>query len=95
MPVNSGTTCTFAAPVVEDFGAAKVRDVTLDGVGLILSRKVEVGSLLAVTLTNQTHGFVKHILVRVAHVTPVPGGHIVGGTFTPPLTYQELTTLVM
>jgi hypothetical protein len=95
MPVNPGTTCSFVAPVVEDFGAAKVRDITLDGIGLIISRKVEVGALLAVSLTNQAHGLAKTLLVRVAHVTAVPGGFLVGGTFTPPLTYQELTNLVM
>jgi hypothetical protein len=95
MPVNAGTTCTFVSPVVEDFGAAKLRDITLDGVGLILSRRVEAGSLLAVSLSNQNHGFAKTVVVRIAHVTAVPGGFLVGGSFTPPLTYQELTTLVM
>jgi hypothetical protein len=95
MPVNAGTSCTFVSPVVEDFGAAKIRDITLDGVGLILSRKVEAGSMLAVSLANPTHAFAKTVVVRVAHVTAVPGGFLVGGNFTPPLTYQELTSLVM
>jgi hypothetical protein len=35
------------------------------------------------------------VLVKVAHVTPVPGGFLVGGTFNEPLTYQEFTALVM
>ena len=34
-------------------------------------------------------------IVRVAHVTAVPGGFLVGGTFVTPLTYQEMTALIM
>lgn len=95
MAVGQGTTCSLAAPVTEDFGAARIRDVSLDGVGLTLTRKVEVGALLAVVLANPGKGFSKTALVRVAHVTAVPGGFSIGGTFATPLTYQELTTLVM
>jgi hypothetical protein len=95
MAVVHGTACSFVGPVVTDFGPAKVRDVSIDGIGLIMLHKVEVGSLVAVNLVNPDRGFAKTLLVRVAHVTPVPGGHLVGGTFAPPLTYQELTTLVM
>lgn len=95
MAVVAGTACTFVAPVVDDLGPAKIRDVSIDGIGLILMRRVEVGTLLAVSLTNPVRNFAKTVLVRVAHVTAVPGGHLVGGTLTTPLTYQELTTLVM
>jgi hypothetical protein len=35
------------------------------------------------------------MLVRVVHVTPEHGVFLVGGTFNTPLTYDELTTLVM
>ncbi|MDB5307089.1 MAG: hypothetical protein JWO38_1291 [Gemmataceae bacterium] len=95
MPVCSGTVCSFISPVMEDFGPAKLRDVSLDGVGLILTRRVEIGSLLAVGLSNPDKGFAKTVLVRVAHATPVHGGFLVGGTLATPLTYQELTALVM
>lgn len=95
MAVTAGTACSFVSPIVEDFGPVKIRDVSLEGVGLVLTRKVEVGSMLALTLTNPAKAFVKTVLVRVAHVTAVPGGLLVGGTLTAPLTYQELTTLVM
>jgi hypothetical protein len=81
--------------VVEDFGQAKIRDVCLDGVGLVLHKKVEVGSLMTISLANEAKGFAKTMLVRVAHVTPVPGGFLIGGSFTAPLTYLELTTLVL
>jgi hypothetical protein len=98
LAVNAGTGCAFAGQIKEDIGPAKVRDVSLDGVGLIVSRRVEVGSVLAIIITNTSNAnqkLQKTVLVRVAHVTPVHGGFLVGGTFTEPLTYQEFTSLVM
>jgi hypothetical protein len=65
------------------------------GVGLLAGRRVEPGTLLAVTLSNPAKGFAKTVLVRVAHAAPVAGGYLLGGTFDAPLSYQELTTLVM
>lgn len=95
MAVGGGTTCGFAGPVAEDFGPVRVRDVSMDGVGLLVSRPVAVGALLAVTLTNAGRKLSKTVLVRVAHATAVPGGYLVGGTLAEPLTYQDLTALVM
>jgi hypothetical protein len=95
MAASADTTCAFVSPVVEDFGPAKVKNVSMDGIGLVVTRRVEPGSLLAVSLTNQAHGFAKTVLVRVVHVTPQPGAFLVGGTFNTPLTYQELAALVM
>ncbi|MFO0841186.1 MAG: PilZ domain-containing protein [Gemmataceae bacterium] len=94
-PVNADAACPFVSPVVENFGPVRIRDVSMHGVGLIVSRKVEPGTLMAVTLTNQTRGFSKTVLVRVTHSTPLAGGFLVGGSFTAPLTYQDMTTLVM
>jgi hypothetical protein len=95
MPVVSGTNCSFAGRVIEDVGPVRIQDVSLEGIGLILVRRVEVGVLLSIGLANPPRGIDKAVLVRVAHVTAVPGGFHVGGVFTAPLTYQELTSLVM
>ncbi len=95
MAVNAVAACGFVGPVSEDLGPGKIRDVSLEGVGLLLMRQVAVGSLLAVTITNPTQKFSKTVLVRVAHVTAAHGGYLVGGTFAEPLTYQEFTALVM
>jgi hypothetical protein len=93
--VNAGTSCSFALPVTEDPGPAKVRDVSMNGVGLLLTRRVEIGSLLAVGLVNPAKGFARTVMVQVTHVTPTAGGFLVGGVFLTPLTYQEMTTLVL
>lgn len=60
-----------------------------------VARRVEPGTLMAVTLTSRGRGFNKTVMVRVTHSTPMAGGHLMGGTFTTPLSYQEMTTLVM
>jgi hypothetical protein len=94
-PVNADTTCPFVSPVVEDFGPAKIQNISMDGIGLLVARRVEPGTLLAVSLSNTARGFAKTVLVRVVHATQQPMGYLVGGTFASPLTYQELTSLVM
>src|SRR4051794_26034113 len=94
-PVNADACCPMISPVVEDFGPVKIRDVSMHGVGLLVSRRVEPGALLAVVLANPSKGFTKTALVRVAHVTGLGGSFLVGGTFVTPLTYQEMSTLVL
>jgi hypothetical protein len=46
-------------------------------------------------LSNPQKGLHKTVLVRVVHATPEMGGFLVGGEFVTPLTYQELTALVL
>jgi hypothetical protein len=94
-PVNTDTSCTFLSPVVEDFGAAKIKNISMDGIAVMLTRPVNVGSLLAVSLSNSAQRFTKTVLVRVANVTAANGALVVGGTFDTPLTYNELRALVM
>jgi hypothetical protein len=94
-PVNADTSCPFLSPVAEDFGPVRIKDISMVGVGLVLRTRIEAGTLLAVTLSNSAKGFTKTVLVRVAHATATTGGFLVGGTFTVPLTYQEMSTLVL
>ena len=93
--VSGGAACSFALPVMADPGPARLKDVSMTGVGLLLARRVEVGSLLAVGLTNPAKGFARTVMVQVTHVTPVTGGFLVGGEFLTPLSYQEMTALVL
>lgn len=94
-PVSVNAACNFMSPVVENFGPVKIKNVSSDGIGLIVSRKVDVGQLLAVGLSNPTQKFTKTALVRVVHVTPQAGGSfLIGGVFDVPLTYEELRALV-
>jgi hypothetical protein len=92
---SSAAGCTFVSPVVEDFGPVKLKNVSLSGIGLLLSRNVEPNALLTVTLANPMKGFAKTVLVRVIHAQSHSAGCTVGGNFETPLTYEELTALVM
>jgi hypothetical protein len=95
-PVTADTECQFAAPLVTDLGAVRVINISMTGIGLRVAEPVEAGAILAVGLRNQAKGFNRVHLVHVVHVTPLAGGaFLVGGTLDPPLTYQELTALVM
>lgn len=95
-PANESSTCTFLSPVLEDFPAAKFKNISTNGVGLIVSQSLSAGLLLAVKLVNPSKKFAKTILVRVAHCTPLAGGtFLVGGTLDAPLTYEELCNFVM
>jgi hypothetical protein len=94
-PVNNDATCPFLSPVAEDYGTVKIRDISMQGIGLLMSRRIEPGALLAVVMANPARGFSKTVLVRVAHVTALAGGFVVGCTFVTPLTYQEMSILVL
>lgn len=95
IPVNSRTGCAFAGRMVDDVGPVKIRDVSLDGIGLVLMRAVPVGAVLVLGLTIPDKAFARTVMAKVAHVTPIPGGFLVGAAFTEPLSYQDLTALVM
>ena len=95
MAFAQDTTCTAVAPIGPDVGPARLRDVSMEGLGLVLTRPAEAGAMIAVTLTNTPKGFAKTVVLRVTHVTRINGGFLIGGTFTAPLTYQELTALVI
>src|SRR4051794_18970383 len=71
-PVHADVTCPLLAPVVEVFAGARIKDVSMQGVGLIVGRRVEAGALLTVVLSNPARNFTKATLVRVVHATPRP-----------------------
>ena len=88
--------CSFASPVLEDFGKVKITSISRSGIGLVVSEAVATGMLLAVKLVNPIKNFSKTLLVRVVHSTPQPGGaYLVGGSLDEPLTYEELTALAL
>src|SRR4051812_48065973 len=95
MAVTAATACAFASPVQENFPPVRVRDLSMEGIGLLMTQKVELNSLLAVVIANAQRNFTKTLLVRVIHVTQQTGTWLIGGTFSPPLTYDEFKNFVM
>jgi len=79
-----------------DLGAVRLKNISMDGIGLLVSKQVDAGNTLVATITNKPKSFSKTVQVKVVHVTPTVGGsYLIGGTFESPLTYQELSALVM
>lgn len=88
--------CSFASPVLEDFGKMRITNISRSGIGLITSEEIAAGMLLAIKLTNPTKAFVRAVFVKIVHVKPMVGGaFLIGGTLDPPLSYEEFTACVM
>jgi len=69
---------------------AKVRDISADGIGLILCRWFGQGTLLEVELHNASRTAWRQLSVRVRHATPCADGWLVGGAFVEPLNERDL-----
>ena len=95
LPIGADTSCSFAAPVAADIAGLKIRDVSMNGIGLISIQKIDVGSRLVLGICNKAHNITKTVILKVTHVKPITGGYLIAGEFTSPLTYQEFTSLVM
>lgn len=95
-PVNIDTSCGFVLPVVDDYGPARIQNISTDGIGLVLTRNVDVGSILVIELANKAQAFSKTVLVEVKHCTKQVGGaYLVGGHFIAPITYEEMRRFVL
>ena len=74
---------------------AVVRDISSSGIGLLLPRRFEAGTLLTIELTETAEGK-KHLLIaRVVHATPQPEGNwLVGCTLASSLAEDEVQLLL-
>lgn len=94
--VSATTSCDFSSPVLDDFDPLRIRNIAVDGIGLLANQELQAGLMLAINLVNPARSFSKTMLVRVVHCTPQVGGSfLIGGTFVTPLAYEELRALVM
>jgi hypothetical protein len=74
---------------------ATVVDVSVKGVGLIITRKLEPDTLLTIELENPTSHHQRTQLARVVHASSQPGkGWRVGCAFAKALSEEELQALL-
>jgi hypothetical protein len=74
---------------------ATVVDISVKGVGLILTRKLEPDTLLSIELQNTGSNFQRTLLARIVHAADQPGkGWRVGCAFAKALTEEELQALL-
>lgn len=93
---NLATHHRLVAAVGDDFVLAKIRNISPEGISLILSRPVEAGTVLSVDLIDtKTNRFSRTLQVSVLYSVEHPTGDwILGGTFTSRLTSEELQTFL-
>lgn len=82
----------LVAAIGDDFCLAKIRNISPDGISLILARPVESGSVLSVDLIDtKTNKFSRTLQVRIIYSVEHPSGDwILGGSFNGRLTNEEL-----
>lgn len=84
-----------AAAFLEDTWQAIVRDFSTGGIGLVVNRRFEPGTVLAVDLQDSEQTTRSTLLVRVVRVTEQgPDFWLLGCAFTRKLTDAELLTLM-
>ena len=80
------------AAIGDNFVLAKIRNLSPEGISLILSRPVEAGSILSVDLIDtKTNRFSRTLQVKVAYSVEHPSGDwIMGGNFASRLPDDEV-----
>ena len=72
-----------------------MRNLSVTGVGLILPRRFEPGTVITVVLQSPDGRVRRSLEMRVRHASRAPGGRwCTGGTFPQPLGKDELRRLV-
>ena len=90
-PCNLATNCRLAAFVAGDSWPARVRNISVGGINLVLSRAFDIGDHLALDLRSNTRNFARSLAVRVCYCIEHPSGDwIIGGSFPQPLQNEEL-----
>jgi serine/threonine protein kinase len=98
-PCTIGTFCSTTSVLeeaeAEDSWPATVQDLSTGGIGLVVSRRFEPGTVLAVNLEGSDQKVSRTETVAVVRVIPQAFGHwLVGCIFQQPLSPEELQTLL-
>lgn len=91
-PENS---CRPITAMKKEAWSAVVRDLSTGGVGIVVNRRFEPGTLLSVELQDAERTAGRTLLVRVVRLTQEDKEHwLLGCAFTNKLTETELLTLM-
>jgi hypothetical protein len=73
---------------------APVRNISANGIGMLLDHRLDPGALLGIELLNKCHQFWHLKLLRVVHATPHDDRHwLVGSAFVKGFTEDEFRAL--
>lgn len=91
---NAKGTCQTVSVHRESAWEATVRNISCEGIGLLLGRRFEPGALLSIELTETIEGRQRLLLARVAHATPQPEGKwLIGCTLVNSLDAEDIQAL--
>jgi hypothetical protein len=77
-------------------GRGVIRDVSRMGIGLISEQVLEPGTLLAIQLRRQQHGFSDVLSARIVHIVPQDdGSFLLGCRLSRSLSDDELAALLI
>jgi hypothetical protein len=92
---NAKGTCQTLAQRQESPWKAMVLNISCQGIGVLLGRRFEPGTLLTIELTESSAQRQRLLLARVAHATPQPEDKwLIGCTLINPLDEEELHELL-
>jgi serine/threonine protein kinase len=101
LPCTIGTSCKTNPSILEegntgeDSWPATIQDVSLGGVGLLISRRFEPGTMLRVTIQEGSEGPVHSLPAKVVRIVPEEFGHwLTGCVWERPLLPGELQDLL-
>jgi|HubBroStandDraft_1064217.scaffolds.fasta_scaffold1335846_1 hypothetical protein len=95
MQVRHAFACEAPYRTNDHFGTARVCDVSVGGLGLLLPREVSLGGLLTVELRDRIRNSWRLKTLRVVHAAPQSAGSwLVGSAFTKALTTEELAAIL-
>jgi hypothetical protein len=88
---NLSTSCRIKASLPNKAARARVRNISVGGVSLIVASPVEIGSVVPLELRSSLRDFGCTLELRVLYCVEHPGGDsILGGSFVQPLTEDQL-----
>lgn len=87
--------CHLTAMIREGQWSAEVRDISVEGVGLLTAKDFERGTILGVHLGNAFGTYLRFIMVQVMHsVAQTDGRFLLGGEFVGRLEEDEMDILL-
>src|SRR5271156_6224179 len=95
IPVKLRVQARLSRVTEEGVWMATIRNISLEGIGLMVNRSVRLGMFLTVEIPSRPPVMRKPILVRVTHARAHTGGQWwnLGGQFVRKLTKEELDIL--
>jgi hypothetical protein len=88
-------TAYHLSALVEPYRRAGIRNISVRGLSLVLSCRLETGTLVTVDIYNKSSRYTCQIQLRIVYVIPHPDGDfIVGGEFARHLSDEEIDALL-